>query len=424
MTRSGDVQSAALLLTDVEGRMRIRCLHGPGEREVPTRTKASIEGLLDAVWLADGLHVAANVAGRAGVSGPLAVLGPNGAWRRLDSGVRFARFSAEASAMLFEVVAPRYVGGGIAVAGSTTKVVDLRGGAVTMVGELVDPRWEVEGKSVLATRLDPKLEDAPPSVNLRWGVSRVRWDRRSRTASILGQGDAQIPSPLSDAIAWRDAAERSPLPGSPAGDRCALTVGGAGGTHAFAVEGRLCLGYADDRSVRFSPDGRWLAFASFDGPAPTGAVPAGDGKSDPPMFLRIVSPSGDAHPAAANVRARDIEVRGSAKNLDPASMRGGYRWLDWSPGSTAIVAEGPDGAIAIFDLTAGTRTPEGTGRTPTFDGRGEHLLVMTPTGAGEEALIIHREAADKRESLGRVRDARWLSTSACEVANGSARDGR
>jgi hypothetical protein len=418
------VQPTALLLTDVEGRMRIRCLHRRREREVPTSTKASIESLLDAVWLADGLHVAAAVAGRAGVSGTLALLGPDGAWRRLESGVRWARFSAEANAMLFEVVAPRYVGGGIAVAGSTTKVVDLSSGGVTKVGELVEPRWEAEGKSVLATRLDPKLEDAPRSVNLRWGVSRVRWDRRSQTASILGQGDAQIPSPVSDAIAWRDAAERPPMPGSPAGDRCALTVGAAGKTHAFPVEGRLCLGSADDRSVRFSPDGKWLAFASFDGPVPTGAVPVGDGKSDRPMFLRIVSPAGGAHPAGANVRARDLEARRSAKKLDASSMRGGYRWLDWSPASTAIVAEDLDGAVSIFELTTGTRIAVGAGRAPTFDERGEHVLVMSPTGSGGEALVIHREAGDKRESLGRVRDARWLSTSACEAASGSTRDGR
>jgi hypothetical protein len=195
--------------------------------------------------------------------------------------------------------------------------------------------------------------------------------------------------------------------------------------HTFPVEGPLCLGSADDRSVRFSPDGQWLAFASFDGLVPaSGVVPVGDGKSDPPMFLRIVSPAGGAHPAATNVRARELEARRAAKKLDPASMRGGYRWLDWSPGSTAIVAEGPDGAISIFDLTAGTRTPAGAGRAPTFDERGEHVLVMSSAGAGEEALVIHREAGDKREGLGRVRDARWLATRACEAASGSIQHGR
>jgi hypothetical protein len=388
------------------------------------RTKVSIESLFDAVWLADGLHVAANVAGRAGVPGTLALLGPDGAWQRLDSGVRWARFSAEGNATLFEVVARRYVGGGIVVAGSTTKVVDLSSGAVTKAGELMDPRWEADGKAVLATRLDPKLDDAPRSVNLRLRVWRVRWNRRSRTASTLGQGDAQIPSPLSDAIAWRDATDRPSLPASPAGDRCALTVGAAGATHTFSVEGRLCLGSADDRSVRFSPDGQWLAFASFDGPVPTGAVPVGDGKSDPPMFLRIVSPSGGAHPAAERVRARDLEARQLAERVDPASMRGGYRWLDWSPASTAIVAEGPGGALSIFDLTAGTRIQAGVGRAPTFDERGEHVLAMSPAGSGEEAFVIHREAGDRRESLGRVRDARWLSASACEAGAGSTRDGR
>jgi hypothetical protein len=405
--------------------MRIGCLHGRGEREVPTRTKASIESLFDAVWLADGLHVAANVAGRAGVPGTLALLGPDGAWRRLDSGVRWARFSAEANAVLFEVVAPRYVGGGIAAPGSTTKVVDLSSGAVTTVGELVDPRWEGDGKAVLATRLDPKLKDALHSVRLRWGVSRVRWDRLSRIASILGQGDAQIPSPRADAIAWRDAAERPAMPAYSAGDRCALTVGAGAATHTFPVEGRLCLGSADDRSVRFSPNGQWLAFGSFDGPVPaSGAVPVGDGKSDPPMFLRLVSPSGGAHPAAASVRARDLEARQSAKKLDVESMRGGYRWLDWSPAGTAIVAEGPDGAVSIFDLTTGTRSAAGAGRAPTFDGRGEHVLILTATGAGEEAVIIHREAGDKRETLGRVRDARWLATGACEQEGGGSGNGR
>ena len=52
-------------------------------------------------------------------------------------------------------------------------------------------------------------------------------------------------------------------------------MGAAGGTHTFPVEGPLCLGSADDRSVRFSSDGKWIAFASFDGPVPAGTVPVG-----------------------------------------------------------------------------------------------------------------------------------------------------
>jgi hypothetical protein len=185
------------------------------------------------------------------------------------------------------------------------------------------------------------------------------------------------------------------------------------------------LGFADDRAIRFSPDGRWLAFASFDGPVPaSGVVPVGDGKSDPPMFLRLVSPSGAAHPAAQSVRARDIEARQSEKKVGPASMRGGYRSLYWSPTSTAIVAEGPDGALSIFELTKGTRSAAGVGRAPTFDPRGEHVLVIGMTGSGEEALVIHREVGDKRETLGRVRDARWLATSACEGKSGGNGNGR
>jgi hypothetical protein len=202
-------------------------------------------------------------------------------------------------------------------------------------------------------------------------------------------------------------------------------VSAAGATHVFPVEARLCLGFADDRAVRFSPDGKWLAFASFDGRIPTtGAVPVGDGRSDPPMFLRLVSPSGGAHPGAQSVRARDLEARQSDKKVDPAAMRGGYRWLDWSPANTAIVAEGPDGELAIFDLTSGTRRSAGPGRAPTFDPGGDHVLVMSPIASGEGALVIHREAGDQRESFGRVRDARWLATGACEASDGGDGNGR
>jgi hypothetical protein len=416
---------AALLLTDVEGRMRIRCLHGSDEREVSGGTKAFVESVLDASWLADGLHVVANVSGRHGAPSTLTLFGPDGASQRFDSGVKEARFSGEANALLFEAVTPRHVGGGNVADISTTKLVDLSNGALTTVGDLADPRWEADGKSILATRLDRRLEETPTTLYLRWRVSRVRWERSSQSTSVLGQGDAQIPSRRVGAIAWRDAAERPAMHASPAGDRCALTVGTPGGMHAFSVEGRLCFGFADDRAIRFSPDGKWLAFASFDGPVPaSGTVPVGDEKSDPPMFLRLVAPSGGAHPAAQSVRARDIEARLSDKEVDPASLRGGYRWLDWSPSSTAIVAEGPDGAVSIFDLTAGTRSAAGVGRAPTFDPGGDHVLIMRTTTSGEEALVIHREAGDQRETLGRVRDARWLATRACEARDGGNGNGR
>lgn len=404
--------------------MRIACLHGRGEHKVSTRSKGSVESVLDAVWLTNGLHVAATLAGRTDTPGTLALLGPDGAWRRLDPGIRGARFSVEANALLFEATAPKHIGGGLAVSASTVKVVDLSTGAVTTIGGLADPRWEAEGKAVLATKLDRQLEETPRAPRVHSRVSRVRWERRSGSTSVLGQGDAQIPSPRSDAIAWRDAAERPEMPAYPAGDRCALKVGTASAAHEFSVEGPLCLGSADDRSIRFSPDGKWLAFSSFDGPVPRGTVPVGDGRSDPPMFLRIVSPAGGVHPAAERVRVLDIEARQVAKKVDPASMRRGYRWLDWSPASTAIAAEDSDGAILIFDLAAGTRTLAGKGRAPTYDEQGEHVLVIMPTGTGEEAVVIHREAGDKRESLGRVRDARWLARSACDVATGSTRDGR
>jgi hypothetical protein len=422
---SDDARAAALLLTDGAGNLRIKCLHGRGDRAVSGGSRVVIESVLDAIWLADGLHVAANVSGRDGAPSALALLGPDGVWKQLDPGVKVARFSREANALVFEVVSRRHVGGGIVAGVSTTKLVDLSNGAVKTVGELADPRWEADGKSILATRLDRKVDERARRLHVRWQVSRVRWLRSSQSISVLGQGDAQIPSPRNDAIAWRDATERPALPNYPSGDRCALTVGAAGVTRVFPVEGRLCLGSADDRAVRFSPDGKWLAFASFEGPVPaTEAVPVGDGKSDPPMFLRLVSPDGRAHPAAQSVRAHELEARRSEKGLDPASMRGGYRWLDWSPASTAIVAEGPEGALSLFDLTTGVRSTAGVGRAPTFDPRGDHVLVLGTTGSGEEALVIHREKGDQRETLGRVRDARWLATSACEArgeGNGSGR---
>lgn len=419
-----DARSAALLVTGGDGRMRIQCLHGGGTRGLSTDATASVEDLFDAAWVREGLYVAANVAGRAGAPSRLAVLTPD-TWRLLDSGVKGARLSLEAGALLFEVVIPTHVAGGTVALGSTTKMMDLHNGAVTTIGRLSDPRWEAGGKSVLATRVDRQLEERKNALRVRWRVSRVRWDRRSGITTALGQGDAQIPSPRADAIAWRDAAERPTMPSYPAGDRCAVTLGAAGGTHTFAVEGRICLGSADDRSIRFSPDGKWLAFSSFDGPVPDGPVPVNDGKSDPPMFLRIVSASGVEHPAAERVRVNDIQARSRTKNVDPASMRAGYRWLDWSPTSTALVAEDADGTIAIFDLTAGTRTAAGPGRAPTFDESGEHVLGMGRSESGEvTAFVIHREARDVRDGLGHVRDAQWLGPSACEAEWGGKHNGQ
>jgi len=419
-----DVRTTALLLTDSKGGMRIQCLHGGARRPISTPAKALVESIFDASRLKDGLYIAANVERRAGAPGTLALLGPTGGWRRLDSGVRWAQFSADANSLAFEATALKHVGGGVMALESATKLIDLSSGALTTIGELSDPRWTVDGETILATRLDRQVDEAPRGFHVHAKVSRIRWDRRSSRISVLGQGDAQIPSPHPDAVAWRDSAQRLPLPAFPEGDRCALTVGIAGAAHAFPVEGPLCLGSADDRSVRFSPDGKWLAFSSFDGPAPTGNVPAGDGKSDPPMFLRIVSPSGGSHPAAEGLRERELEARSMAKRIDPVSMRRGYRWLDWSPSNTTIVAEGPDGSLSVFDLTQGTRTPAGKGRSPTFDERGEHILVLSPSGAKEEAFVIHREANDKRETLGHLRDARWVPAIACGQESESTQNGR
>jgi dipeptidyl aminopeptidase/acylaminoacyl peptidase len=179
----------------------------------------------------------------------------------------------------------------------------------------------------------------------------------------------------------------------------------------------VCLGVADDHAVRFSPDGRWLAFASFDGEVPAdGTLLVGSGQNDPPMFLRIVGPSGQTHPAAEDLRRGDIEGLG-ARVAAPALQRAGFRWLDWASTKAAIAAQRADGSLWIYDLNTGKRRALGSGRSPTFDPGGDHLLVMSAESdkadAAGEASVIHLESAGDRENLGLVRDARWLPPNAC-----------
>jgi len=210
-------------------------------------------GLLVAGWAADSTNSDQS-------SGEeLVLFAPNGGPRRLSKGVRTARFSSDGAALAYEVAEPRNSSAGSASA--TSYVLDLDTGKVTALGALADPLWEADGKHLRATRLRTGSDDGA-----QWSSLRVRWERESGIITMDGPGSAQIPAPVGEIVAWSEDQRGVPVPGY-----CTVRLGR--GMVKHLVVGRFCMGIADDRSVRWSPDGRWLAFPH---PGPMPGDPGGE----------------------------------------------------------------------------------------------------------------------------------------------------
>jgi hypothetical protein len=335
-------------------------------------------------------------------TGKLVLLRTGHGPRLLGDGVVFARFSQDANRLLFESRKHAHVGGGVMTVISETRVYDIATDEVILLDGLAQPRWEADGRHVRATRLRSQITERAGRIGVRWLSARVRVDVSTRTESVLGTGDAQLPAPVGREVAWSSSPERPALPASLSGDRCRLSVGNDA-PREHAVEGPFCLGVAEERSVRWSGDGQWLAFASFEPDARSA------GSSGSPAFLQIVSSRGQPHPAVeAFKRRKPQEFDGSFP---------GFPWIDWAPSNRSLVVEDARGTVTIYELEKHALASVGPGTAPTWSPGGGYLLLLTDENAGQspsrEAFIVGSQSPHERTSLGRVRDARWFVRDSC-----------
>lgn len=401
-------ESTALLLVDGDGAARLRCLPAGGP---PRELFAGAELLhvFDATWTNGGVVAAALVARVGGrqrePGGGLALLAPGSPPRIVANGARMARFSPNGDALVFETVARRHVGGGAVVEVGGSHVLELATGQVTELGELVDPRWEADGKRLRATRLTKAIEDRGARTAVRSTSFRVRWERESGTIETWGRGSAQIPAPLGTAVAWSE--DQS---GALAPSHCAVRLGRGG--HQHPIVGPFCKGVADDRGARWSLDGRWLAFPR-PGPVPGERKPG-------TFFIDVVGIEGGRHPALSGLYAR---VGPGQAGIAGAP---GTVWLDWSPSGRALAVQDGADDLRVYDFEAQAIAGMGKGVKPRWSPGGGYLLVLAPgptaadggrgqptCGSAAPAFVLRGASRATRLELGSVRDVRWLPAAAC-----------
>lgn len=408
-------ESAALLLLGEDGVARVACLPGQGlaRQRWPS---LPLRRILDVGRYEGGTiaaHAASPTDGSAKAEDAMVLLSPGAEPRRLAAGVRSARFSPDGVAIAYEVVTPK--DDDTDTASATSYVHDLSTGHTSELGPVVDPLWEADGKYLRATRLVPGKRDhgeTHPHVT----SLRARWDRASGNMNEEGRGSAQIPAPSGEAVAW-SAAQR----GDRAPDQCSVFLRRQGGVRHSTV-GAFCLGIADDRGVRWSPDGRWLAFLHPGLPRPAQRGPG-------QFFLDIVSVEGGRYPALSALYAQ-------AGADQATSVSGpGPVWIDWSPsGRLLAMSDGAD-AVRVYDFALPGMVQLGKGQQPRWSPGGAYLLItMRPDTAGDgvvvkqsrqlgespaqAAVVLQGAAPAARMDFGVVREARWLPAEVCQGDDG------
>jgi hypothetical protein len=393
-----NTETAAVLLVDAQGTARIVCLPIRSQQDDIFPSMA-VSKVLDAVSVQGKFLVAATVGPAEGTfkhpGGKLLLLSSGVRPRTLGDGVRFAQFSPQGDALLFESTTRQNVGGGMMGRVWTSQVFDLTNDSLETLGEYSDPRWESDGDHVRATRLYKKLVDLRTHMTARWLSTRIRWDRKTRSVTTLGPGNAQIPAPHGTGLVWSNATEISPF-----SDRCPLSLA-EGGQPDHPTLGRFCQGRIDDRAIRWSPDGHWVAFTSF-----TESTPNQPGL-DAQVFLDILAPSGEHHPA--------ISTLTSQQSTQPTAE---FPWIDWSPSQRQLVVQRGDETIGLYDLGNQTLSFLGQGRFPIWSPRGQYILALTTSKKqdGEatlDAFALSGPSFTTRTSLGKVRDVRWINSAAC-----------
>jgi hypothetical protein len=368
-------ETAALLLVDSAGLEKIVCL--------PTRTQAKVplpelplRRLLDVGWNQGPVIVGTT---DRNARDELLLSAPKAGLQTLATGVRAARLSPDATALVYEVETP----GDETVVRRTSYVLELANGKTTALGPLVDPLWEADGKHLRATQL---REEGERDQTGRRRAFRVRWDRESGTTAVAGPGSAQIPAPLGSSVAWTETPRAESATGP-----CAVFLTPKGGVK-HSIVGRFCAGIADDRAVRWSPDGRWLAFPHPE-PGPDRA-----GK----LFVDVVSPDGGRYPDLSALAAK-------ARPGRLAFLSGPAVWFDWSPSGRFLAFDSGAGELRVYDFEAHGVAELGKGARPTWSPAGTYLQVFE----NEAATVLFGSGRADRINLGASRDARWLPAEAC-----------
>jgi hypothetical protein len=392
------VEAAALLVLDEDGLASVVCLPARTQVRVPFPS-IPLRRILDVGWrggaIAVGWAADAKDAGagvRAHAVDELVMLSPDRAPRRLSANVRTARFSPDGSALAYEVSQARH---GVEALPSSY-VLDLTTQHLTELSAFANPLWEPDGRHLRGTQLRIDREDGRTSGG-RVTSLRARWDRAADTMTFDGRGAAQIPAPAGGAVAWVGEQQHAGVPG-----RCAVFLKPQGGIR-HSMLGPLCLGIADDRAARWSPNGLWLAFP-HPGPVPGGRDPSA-------FFVDVVGPEGGRFPALSKLQAQArAEALGIA--LGPDSV-----WFDWSPSGRFLAVQDGTSNVTVYDFEAHRLAWAGKGQQPTWSAGGAYLLTLL-VGRGEsttaEALVL--TGVDTKISLGQVRDARWLPSQACTQA--------
>jgi hypothetical protein len=179
--------------------------------------------------------------------------------------------------------------------------------------------------------------------------------------------------------------------------------------------GRFCMGVADDRAARWSPDGRWLAFP-HPGPVP-GQRQAGG------FFVDVVSVQGGRYPALSALHARARPEQLSIAT-GPQSV-----WFDWSPSGRFLALQDGTNDLRVYDFDAQGIAPLGEGQRPMWSPGGSYLLTFAAApmaattgiasnpdlaGPALRASALAGVTRVARIELGLVHDARWLPAQACE----------
>jgi hypothetical protein len=383
--QSATVEKAALLLVDNQGAASLVCL--PGQRAPrPMLAGTALRRILDVAWKDGLLLVGSMLSPEIPGSDEIVLLAPHAEARRFGQGVLGARFSPDGGALAYQVQKSTPLS-------ATSFVLDLTTGKLTELPGLADPRWEADGQHLRATLLRVEAPDSAPR------SLRARWDLPSASTGLLGPGSAQIPAPKGTAVAW-SADPRGPN----AHDSCIVRLGRPGGAQLpHKVQGEFCAGVADDRGVRWSPDGQWLAFP-HPGPVPGGRDPS---KS----FLDVVAIAGGRSPALMTLHTR-VGPAASEIATTPASV-----WIDWSPVQRFLAIQDGAGDLRLYDFEAQGIAALGQGGRPQWSPGGSYLMITA--GNNADALphvLVLSGVSSKRIDFGPASDARWIPAQACDGA--------
>jgi len=372
---------ASLLLLDGAGVGKVVCF--PTGREVGQALSGmEFERVLDVAWKGGVLAAGwpAHPKDGDGSRHDLELALPNGKTQVLATGVRTARFSPDASALAYEV--SKTVKGRLL---PTSYVFEVGTGKMIELGALTDPLWEHDSKHLRATMLR-EVGEAQRSL-------RVRWDREAGALTIDGPGSGQIPPPVGDAVAWSEARR-----GDSERTQCTVYLDARGGVR-HSVVGRTCTGVADDRAIRWAPDGHWLAFAH---PQPG---PAGHPLEN--VFVDVVGIEGGRSPALSALRTR-VRSDQLLMAFAPEPV-----WFDWSPSGRLLAVSDGSGEIRVYDFEAKALASLGNGQRPTWSPGGTYLSILAGSDVARSAFVLAGARPGDRIGLGEARDARWLPAEAC-----------